>query len=456
MNPSSMIDVATQIGKHLAREAMWDGKRCNWLAPIIHETNGRRVTGFATLGSCVYDGTAGIAMFLGQLFRATGDPIAGATAEGAIEHSLSRIDDIPTSVQLGFYTGFFGIGYAAADVGFCLGRADLVARGMSLIQRSLELDFKHRRFLDVMFGYAGVIPALLRLHATLGDAKFLDAAIVGGEALLHRAIYTERGASWDTSDEMALLGNSNNWADNSWQKTLVVSDRPHLTGLSHGAGGIARALLELGTITGDARFLESANHGFAYEDSWFDLSRDDWPDLRMDASSSSNQSIAAWCHGAPGIGMARLRAWSLTENDSFERSLTTSLRITARSILSSLSNSPNFSLCHGVAGNVELFLECKLHDFRDESDSLVEAVAQYGIERYALPRQPWPSGHDGAYQSPNLMLGLAGTGYFYLRLADPIGTPSILLVTPPRNCDHFSRAETKSVNFKRGAALADR
>jgi lantibiotic modifying enzyme len=47
------------------------------------------------------------------------------------------------------------------------------------------------------------------------------------------------------------------------------------------------------------------------------------------------------------------------------------------------------------------------------------------VERYARTRAAWPCGtHTG--ETPNLMLGLAGIGYFYLRLAQP-QVPSVLL-----------------------------
>jgi lantibiotic modifying enzyme len=47
------------------------------------------------------------------------------------------------------------------------------------------------------------------------------------------------------------------------------------------------------------------------------------------------------------------------------------------------------------------------------------------MERYARTGVSWPCGtHSG--ETPNLMLGLAGIGYFYLRLAVP-QVPSVLL-----------------------------
>jgi len=54
-------------------------------------------------------------------------------------------------------------------------------------------------------------------------------------------------------------------------------------------------------------------------------------------------------------------------------------------------------------------------------------IARFGIERYGDGARPWPCGAAGP--TPALMVGLAGTGYFYLRLANP-ALPSVLLLRP--------------------------
>ena len=57
---------------------------------------------------------------------------------------------------------------------------------------------------------------------------------------------------------------------------------------------------------------------------------------------------------------------------------------------------------------------------------LASEVAAYGMERYGARNEPWPCGNHSA-ETPNLMLGLAGIGHFYLRQYRPT-IPSILIV----------------------------
>jgi len=56
-------------------------------------------------------------------------------------------------------------------------------------------------------------------------------------------------------------------------------------------------------------------------------------------------------------------------------------------------------------------------------------VAQRGVEMYERKGLLWSCGVNGGAETPNLMLGTAGIGYFYLRVAEPERTPSVLLVS---------------------------
>lgn len=59
-----------------------------------------------------------------------------------------------------------------------------------------------------------------------------------------------------------------------------------------------------------------------------------------------------------------------------------------------------------------------------------EEIGREGIATCAAQRLPWPCGTYGSVEVPGLLLGLAGIGYFYLRLADPESTPSVLITLP--------------------------
>ena len=56
------------------------------------------------------------------------------------------------------------------------------------------------------------------------------------------------------------------------------------------------------------------------------------------------------------------------------------------------------------------------------------ALGDRGIQAVHLNRNPWPCGVVSGGETPNLMLGTAGIGYFYLRLYDSAAVPSVLMV----------------------------
>jgi hypothetical protein len=97
--------------------------------------------------------------------------------------------------------------------------------------------------------------------------------------------------------------------------------------------------------------------------------------------------------------------------------------------LATLQPTAMFALCHGAAGNAELFIEAGEVLGDPGYTAIAEAIGRQGIERYHEPRRPWPSGLTAGGDTPGLMLGLAGIGYFYLRLHDH-ATPSVLTIVP--------------------------
>jgi lantibiotic modifying enzyme len=107
----------------------------------------------------------------------------------------------------------------------------------------------------------------------------------------------------------------------------------------------------------------------------------------------------------------------------------TALRTTRGMIEAALrSGIGNFSLCHGLMGNAEVLLYGRqvLGKGLANESALACDVAKAGVEIYAERGLPWPCG-TAFGETPNLMLGLAGIGHFFLCLHDPT-IPSVLLL----------------------------
>jgi lantibiotic modifying enzyme len=271
---------------------------------------------------------------------------------------------------------------------------------------------------DLLSGVAGAVAGIVVLHGILGDPSLLEAAARLGDALIQAADRSDDGYSW---------------------KSKRFPQQRNLTGFSRGAAGIGFALLELFQATGDAHYLKAARHALQYERSWFDSQAGNWPDFRGVPARGKQARRPLifgtyWCQGAPGIALSRLHAYQVLNEEAYRDEAIAALQTTQAALEAALcSGASNFSLCHGLAGNAEALCygSQTLGEEWAKAKALAVEVAQAGIARHSQGQvAPWPCGSGGG-ETPGLMLGLAGIGYFYLRLYDP-AIPSILM--PRRQC----------------------
>lgn len=270
--------------------------------------------------------------------------------------------------------------------------------------------------LDIIGGSAGCIGGLLSLYRCRPSDRTLAAAVQCGDWLVDKAQLQPMGVAWVTK---------------------IPASRP-LAGFSHGTAGMAWALLHLAAVTGQQRFRETALAALAYERSVFSPEAGNWPDLRKLEKRGQAEDgglpkfMCAWCHGAPGIGLARLTTLPLLDDATTRAEIEAALRTTLPHGFGG-----NHSLCHGDLGNLELLLQAarvlsdpqwKAHARRLGS-VILESIREHG----------WLCGVPLCVETPGLMTGLAGIGYGLLRLACPERVPSVLTLEPPRlAADAFS------------------
>ncbi|GFZ90326.1 type 2 lanthipeptide synthetase LanM [Okeania sp. KiyG1] len=414
---NSFLETANAIAARLCRDAIWNSKRCNWLgASMDYLLNNWTVTE-SSFGPDLYTGTSGIALFLGKMYQLTPEKLYRQTAEAAIEHTLSRLPELPPEVRSGFYSGCTGIGYILVRLGEIFDHQDWLEKGLKILAERSQDDLSKQQ-LDVVSGIAGAIPALLSVYQQYPQDVLLEAANRYGEYLLSKANKNDYGWSWTTLEMPGEV------------------QQQDLTGFSHGAAGIAWALLELYQQTKQESFLVAAEAGFRYEQNWYNPQYENWPDLRnfqQGTTTGTNPTPSygvAWCHGAPGIGFSRLRAYEILGKPDYQHQAEAAIRTTIKSLQQPATGAESYCLCHGFTGNTELLLYASRVLGNAEYKSIAEQVGWRGIEHYEKNRIPWSCGVMGGGETPGLMLGLAGIGYFYLRLYDPQLAPSMLIILP--------------------------
>jgi lantibiotic modifying enzyme len=261
---------------------------------------------------------------------------------------------------------------------------------------------------EILYGNAGAILALNSLYSVHPDPEVIEIMRQCGQRILAQARPMAQGVGW-------------------YSKSLGTIP---LAGFSHGASGIATALEVLYRRTGQGAYLEAAQAALVYERSLFSPEHGNWRDIRSIRPEKQHETPlpdrfpVVWCNGAPGVGMARLRMRSL-DDAATRREIEVALETTRRE-----GFGYTHSICHGDLGNLEFLFEADAAGFPLTEKNEVEQRAAWILE--GIRRKGWVCGTPRGVETPSLMTGLAGIGYGFLRLYDTAGTPSMLMLDPPR------------------------
>lgn len=402
LSGDELLHEASRLAELIQRHAIRQRESAGWIG-IVHRPEADRFA-LHVLGPTLYDGTLGIALFLAAL-----DDTRGTSEHRDLVHAILRPlrrmlarDDLPVrhGMAMGLGSGVGALIHSLVRLARLLGDADLADDAERASRLVSEEALKQDRALDVLGGSAGVILALLSLKRERPESDSLTRARAAAEHLLAQRV-----------------GSPSAWP---------CSGGPPLTGYSHGAAGIAQALARLGAELGEATYLDAAAEGFAYERGLFSPAEANWPDLRPDVALDGKAAyMKTWCHGAPGIGLARLAALAITsvrDRAELRRELETALRTTLACGLGAVDN-----LCCGNLGRADILL---LSGVRLGREDLVSAAGE--IVHAVVHR----ARREGAYRlfqsfqsrvfNPGLFQGAAGIGYGLLRFVRP-ALPSVLL-----------------------------
>ncbi len=397
------IAAARRIGLLLDRIAVRAGGSAVWVGtvPVDHEH-----AAVSVAGPDLYSGTCGIALFVAALARATGERRfreLALAALGSVRQIRSAADGGARAARLMGIGGAAGIGsviYGLVHIAAVLDEAALLeeAGQIALLvdQKLVATDHSY----DVMYGAAGAILGLLALHRVTGDRAILERAALCGRHLLASEITDDKGnRGWRTVPGMECI----------------------LTGFSHGAAGIALALLRLHNATGQAEFQQGAQDGIRYERRLFMREAGNWPDLRSSEPHVEAVLPCQWCHGAAGIGLARLGCQGLMDDDQVATEIDEALATTLKT-----AASPYDHLCCGNFGRLDFVLTAARRLQREDLFAIVEARASRLLERATVRGGfHWRGGDDNL--NPGFFRGISGIGYQLLRIADHGALPSVLL-----------------------------
>ena len=393
---------ANKIAAELSSHAIRRGPGAAWIG--VDWLGDSEVSQLVALGPDLYNGSAGIAVFLAAYAAVSGcrsaRELALAAVAGFRKSLASRSSArMARSLGVGGGTGLGSLVYALALMARSLDDGTLLADAHAAAELITDDIIAADRQLDVVGGSAGAILCLLRLYRDTQSGDVLRRAIRCGEHLLAQPRVGPPGRR-------------------SWKTQGAAAVQP-LNGMSHGAAGFAYALASLFALTERHELHDAAAECIAFENSSYDAKRHNWPDLRPGPESSWPSQ---WCHGAVGIGLSRIATAKCRGPDP--NLLKSDIARALEGVESAWPNALD-TLCCGTLGSIEFLCEAAGVLGRSE---LIEAASRQ------LMAVVETAGANGDYRwnvgnrqfSLSLFRGLAGTGYTLLRRVED-SLPNILI-----------------------------
>ena len=382
LNAPDFPRLASEIGDTIASGTILEGEDAWW------------VSGHPAVGAhaCrdIYAGSAGTALFLCELYDAT-------QAERYLDLALrcgrwlwTREPTVPRKVEMpGLYFGESGPGLLYLKLHLLTGSREWLDRARDVSERVSRM---RRHSPDLMTGAAGTGLFHLSLWHATTEPSAIQRARADAYALLDTQ--TDSRPTWMIPpDHEGLSG-----------KEYI--------GFAHGSAGVGYFLAECCLAQHDAR-LEA---GCSQVADWVialsrtclpDRSGVTWPLSPDDATLHG----AYWCHGAAGIARFLLRAFDLTGKSAYLRAAEGAGRTLAKG-----ATWIGTTQCHGLAGNADILVDVWSRiggEYLAAAQMLGENLTAYRTER------GWPS-ESRLVHSPDLMVGQAGVGAAFLRLAAPL------------------------------------
>lgn len=392
MNSNQLIRAAEDIGRQLYRDAIWHEGRCNWMS-IEYSFEGQAMQQhYQPMAEDIYKGLSGAALFLGALFHATGEAIFRRASLGACRQALRLQQRSPQEYRWSFFRGWPGLTWAACLVSEYCREPSLMEDARRVVEGLLR-EQPPREKMDCIDGLASGIPALITLDRKLALPGLRNCIASLGEELLAKASASDQGLCWNTGQ-----------------------DGQPLPGFSHGASGLAWCMLELYRYTGANTYRQAAVEALRFEEQLLkEQEEEEPPFIKCD-----------WAHGAAGLGLARLHAYTQGCGELFLESTMGAINKSRKGF--GQQRHIEVSACNGAWGLTTLLLmaaeELQEPSFKTQAIDLAEQALQQYEER----GRSWWDGNASRGEVPDFMICLSGIGYSLLQLADSQAYPSVLAV----------------------------
>ncbi len=388
------LELAEGVASGLPREAP---------APVA---GGDPVPGAAG-DTSLYGGACGPALLFAAAWRITREDRWAELARATLDR-LPRAAEDPGLARepLGACHGLGGLLHTLVVAAHLLEDPGLLERAHRIAGAlSPERIGRDQRF-DVEGGAAGALLALLSLEAVSPRPGLAARARACASHLLdHQIPSGEDAGGWPS-----------------------VQGWP-VAGFAHGASGILTALARLHGRRPEAELAGAIRRALAFERRLFDPGTGNWPLWMRSRWGGGRRALpmVAWCHGAPGVALARGQVVHTSGDPQAARELETALATTT----TTRDRGPDH-LCCGILGRTDVAMTMGLMFDRPDLVRGAEEMAGMVVRRILEKGTPSLDGRgDGDGRHPGFFRGLSGVAYQLLRTVHPGILPSVLFFEPP-------------------------
>lgn len=375
------------IGDYIYKRAIFnlEGTACTF--PHLNN-HGERVL-IGPINYSLYDGS-GLVLFLYLLGIELKEnkyiELAEATLNGLEELNLNNNNvTMPASV----FSGIGSLIYLYYNLSQMSGKAEYYEKYVTYLNRLKIYEISDEESIDIIGGAAGIIVLTINLYNETQDESALYIADKYSKYLYSRLVEEKEGEC--------------------------------LSGFSHGYSGFALALLMAGTVLGNEKYYTLAIELISREDLLYREDIKNWIDLR----NNNKEALNYWCHGAPGILLARVKMMKYMRKEDIKLVKSKVTEALEQFIQNGFDRSSNHSLCHGIMGNIDILktISETINDIEliETCKSLFKDFLEY------IEYDGFKYGLYGTLGMVSFMTGISGIGYGILRQLNP-KLPSVLAI----------------------------
>ena len=176
-----------------------------------------------------------------------------------------------------------------------------------------------------------------------------------------------------------------------------------------------------GTVLKNEKYYTLAIDLISREDLLYREDIKNWIDLR----NNNKEALNYWCHGAPGILLARVKMMEYMRKEDIKLVKSKVTEALEQFIQNGFDRSNNHSLCHGIMGNIDILktISETINDIElmETCKSLFNDFLEY------IEYDGFKYGLYGTLGMVSFMTGISGIGYGILRQLNP-KLPSVLAI----------------------------